>query len=180
MTMTLFGWLQMATLPWMVVLCIKDWRIRRLPNVWVLPMGVVALLIRWMTGGLVAGLFDGLIGGALCGAFLLVPFLAHRAGAGDVKLLFVCGCWLGVGSTMLMLILTSFAGFVLALGFLCCCAASRLGVLHVVRCLFDRHYDRKAGREALQQRPPEAGRVPFAIAIAVGFYGTILLEGGLL
>lgn len=172
--MSLFGWLQLATVPWMAVLCVKDWRTRRLPDVWVLPMAVVALLCRTVLGGWSAGLGDGLLGGLVCGAFLIVPFLAHRAGAGDVKLLFVCGCWVGLGSTLMLLVLTSLAGFGSAVLLLCCSTVSRSALMHRLRSRFGRK------QTAAQAPDPEAGGVPFATAIAVGFYGTVLLEGGLL
>ena len=116
--MSLLGWMLLATLPWMAVLCVKDWRTRRLPNVWVLPMGAVALMVRLASAGWSEGVLPGLTGGALCGLFLLLPFFLRMAGAGDVKLLAVCGCWLGSAWTATFLMLTSLGGFVLAVTFL--------------------------------------------------------------
>lgn len=178
--MSLLGWMLLATLPWMAVLCVKDWRTRRLPNVWVLPMGAVALMVRLASAGWSEGVLPGLTGGALCGLFLLLPFFLRMAGAGDVKLLAVCGCWLGSAWTATFLMLTSLGGFVLAVTFLLCRQGSAARLMHLFRTLTDVRYDRATGRAQLPPRTDESGRIPFSLAIAFGYLGTLGLAGGLI
>lgn len=117
-------------------------------------------------------------GGALCGLFLLLPFFLRMAGAGDVKLLFVCGCWLGNAGVATFLMLTSLGGFALAVTFLLCRRDSAARLRHLLRTLVDVRYDRAAGRARLPARTDEAGRIPFSLAIALGYLGTVALLGG--
>ncbi|MGN0856723.1 MAG: prepilin peptidase [Candidatus Spyradenecus sp.] len=166
----------LVTLPWMALLCLKDWRTQRLPNCWLLPMAALALGVRSVLMGGWAGAVMGCAGGAVCALFLLVPFLRRCAGAGDVKLLFVCGCWLGLEVCADLLMWVSLIGFVLALGFLLARRQTRLRLVHWVRCLCDVRYDRVAGRAALPPLSPEAVRMPFSLAIALGFYATPLFD----
>lgn len=172
------GWMLLSTVPWLAVLCVKDWRTRRLPNAWVLPMGAVALAARLALAGWGGGVLPGLAGGALCGLFLLLPFFLRMAGAGDVKLLFVCGCWLGSAGVATFLMLTSLGGFALAVTFLLFRRGSAARLRHLLRTLVDVRYDRAAGRARLPARTDEAGRIPFSLAIALGYFGTLALLGG--
>ena len=161
--------------PWLAYLCWSDVRERRLPNVWTLGMLVCALIWRLGYGG-VPLLMNGVIGGLLCGAFLLLPFLMRGAGGGDVKMLAAAGAVLGVQRIALMLFATSLAGFVLALVMLICRKADPARLKHYFLCLFWWKYDRAAGRASLPPRDSEKARVPFGVAIAAGTWLMLLYE----
>lgn len=146
---------------------------RRLPNGLTLGGSAAVLLGRWAVGGADSAA-DGLAGGVLAGAFLLVPFLMRAAGGGDVKMLFAAGCCVGLSGVFPMLVVTSLAGFVFGVGMLLFRRADASRVWHILRCLFDWRYDRAAGRRGLPPRDNEAARVPFSIPIAAGLMLTLL------
>jgi prepilin peptidase CpaA len=162
--------------PWLAVLCVKDLKTRRLPNVWTLGGLAVGLLVQLGWGG-VAGLVDGLEAAGVCVLFLLVPFLVRAAGAGDLKMLAACGAFIGMRQVLLLLLSVSFAGFFVAVGMLVTRKVGAARMKHAFRSLFDWRYDRKAGRAALPPREDEGNRVPFGLAIAIGTLATLVMEG---
>ncbi len=151
---------------WLLVLCVQDWRWRRLPN-W-LTLGGAAAGLAWRLGMGKGALLDGVAGGLLCAALLAIPFLLHAAGGGDVKMLFAVGCIFGSGHAMELLLCISLAGLVLAPVMILAGKASGGRLKHWLRCAFDWRYDRAAGRAVLPPRDDERYRVPFGIAIAAG------------
>ncbi|MBQ7208179.1 MAG: prepilin peptidase [Lentisphaeria bacterium] len=161
--------------PWLAYLCWSDVRTRRLPNLGTLGMLGCALIWRLAYGG-VPLFMNGLVGGALCGAFLLLPFLLRGAGGGDVKMIAAAGAVLGVQRIALMLFATSLAGFVLALVMLCCRRADPARLKHYFLCLFWWRYDRAAGRAALPPKDSERARIPFGAAIAAGVWLALFFE----
>lgn len=168
--------LRMALLaPWLVALCVKDVRTRRLPNAWTLGGLAVALVVDFGLEG-VSGLLDGLAAAGVCVLFLLVPFLVRAAGGGDVKMLAACGAFVGMRSVLLLLLATSFAGLFVAIGLVVRKAVGLARVKHALRCLFDWRYDRAAGRASLPSKDDEANRIPFALAIALGTAATLVWE----
>ena len=165
----------LCTAPWLVALCVYDFRERRLPNVLTLSLGAAALVWRLGYGG-VSLFLDGLLGGLIGALFLLVPFLLGGAGAGDVKMLTAAGCCLGLARSALLLFYTSVAGCLMAIVMLVAGRVDASRCKHWLRCLFDWRYDRKAGREKLPPKTDERVRLPFGIAIACGVWLTLLLE----
>lgn len=161
--------------PWLVALCVKDVKTRRLPNALTLGGLAAGLLVQLGWGG-VAGLLDGLLAAGVCVLFLLVPFLVRAAGAGDLKMLAACGAFVGARHVLLLLIAVSFAGFFVAVGMLATRKVGAARIRHAFRTLFDWSYDRKAGRAALPPVEDEGNRVPFGVAIAVGTMATLALE----
>ena len=160
--------------PWLIALCVCDIRRRRLPNVLTLGGAAAALAVLLGAGGM-AALLDGLAAGALCGLFLLLPFILRAAGGGDVKMLFACGIIAGMRHAMAFLLFMSFAGFVLAVVMAVAGRVDMVRLKHWGRCLFDWRYDRRAGRAALPPRESERGRVPFGVAIAAGLVAALLV-----
>ena len=152
---------------WLVALCATDLRCRRLPNALTLGGAAAALALRTATGR-GAALLDGLEGGLICAALLLLPFFVNAAGAGDVKMLFAVGCFFGSRRGLEALFYVSVAGLALALVFLVFGRVDRSRLVHWARCVFDWRYDRKAGRAALPPKSSEKARVPFGLAIAAG------------
>ena len=160
---------------WLTVLCVKDLRTRRLPNIWTLGGLACALVLDAVQGG-VAGLTDGLAAAGVCLLFLLIPFLVRAAGGGDLKMLAACGAFVGMRQVLLLLIAVSFAGFFVALAMLFARKVSAARMRHAFRTLFDWRYDRAAGRAALPPKEDEGNRIPFGLAIAVGTVATVALE----
>ena len=161
--------------PWLAVLCAKDLRTRRLPNVWTLGGLAAGLALQTGWSGL-SGLVDGLSAAGICILFLLIPFLVRAAGAGDLKMLAACGAFVGMKSVLLLLLCVSFAGFFVAVGMLVTRKVGAARLKHAFRTLFDWRYDRKAGRAALPPKEDEGNRIPFGLAIALGTLATLVAE----
>lgn len=157
----------MAVAVWCVVLSWLDCTTRRLPNALTLGGAAAALAFRWAVGG-GASAVDGLTGGCLAGAFLLMPFLVRAAGGGDVKMLMAAGCVSGLRGVLVMLVVVALAGFVAALLMLAFKRVDPARLRHALRSLADWRYDRRAGARALPPRDTERARVPFSIPIAAG------------
>jgi len=79
---------------WCGWLCWYDCRERRLPNWLTLTGAAAALVWRWGYGG-TPWILNGAVGAVVAGLFLLIPFLMHAAGGGDVKMLFGAGAIVG-------------------------------------------------------------------------------------
>ena len=76
-----------AATPWLFVLGRSDWKTRKLPNHLTLGGSAVILVCLLAAGGFPL-LLNGLLGGAVAGGVLFLPFLLRAAGAGDLKFLF--------------------------------------------------------------------------------------------
>ena len=164
-----------AATPWVAVLAWYDWRFRRLPN-W-LTLGGGAAILAWQFGwGGVPYLLNSLLGGAIAGGLLLIPFLIRAAGAGDVKYLCAGGLLVGFPAVLPMLLIASLAGLVLGAAMRISGALDGARVKHLFRCLFDWSYDRAEGRKTLPDREDEKARIPFGAAISVGIWTTLLLR----
>lgn len=165
--MTESAWKLLLAAPWLVALCVSDIRWRLLPNALTLGGAAAGLAALWGAGGL-AVMLDGLAAGALCGLFLLLPFVLRAAGGGDVKMLFACGVVAGMRLMAALLVFMSFAGLALAVVMAVAGRVDLARLKHWGRCVFDWRYDRRAGRAALPPRESERGRIPFGVAIAAG------------
>lgn len=164
-----------ALTPWLLVLCYHDCRWRRLPNVLTYGGALFALAVRYGIGGWVLG-NSGLSGGVVCGLFLLLPFILHAAGGGDVKMLFAVGCAVGLERSAEVILFTSLSGLALMLVMLAAGAADAGRIKHCFRSLFDWRYDRKKAKAALPPKSNEKCRVPFGVAIAFGTWITLAFE----
>lgn len=164
-----------AATPWLAALAWCDWKSRRLPNR--LTLGGAAAILAWHFGwGGVPALLNSLIGGAIAGGLLLIPFLIRAAGAGDVKYIFAGGLLVGFPAVLPMLMLTSLFGLALGIVMQIAGALDGARVKHLFRCLFDWRYDRAEGRRNLPDRENEKVRVPFGVAISAGVWTTLLLR----
>ncbi len=164
---------------WLLVLCVQDWGGRGVRSGG-RGGGAVAGL-AWRLGMEWGAFVDGVVGGLLCAALLIIPFLLHAAGGGDVKMLFAVGCIFGSSLAMELLLCISVAGLLLAPLMILAGKASGGRLKHWFRCVFDWRYDRAAGRAALPPKDNERYRVPFGIAIAAGTWATLgfFVWGGL-
>ena len=162
---------------WLLALCREDLRSRRLPNA--LTLGGAAVALVWHLGaGSWPAFLSGLSGGLLASLLLILPFLLHSAGGGDVKMLFATGAVVGRGGVMGLLLYVSLAGLALALVFLVFGRVDRSRLVHYVRCVFDWRYDRAAGRASLPPKTSEKARVPFGLAIAAGTWLQLFMPLG--
>ncbi|NIA07076.1 MAG: hypothetical protein GWP14_05490 [Actinobacteria bacterium] len=71
-----------------------DWRYRKVPNWLNLALILVGLTVQGIFHGW-SGLGMGLLGMLLGFGLLIIPWLMHAMGAGDVKLMAAIGVWLG-------------------------------------------------------------------------------------
>ncbi len=159
--------------PLLAVLCWHDCKYRRLPNAYTLALAALSVAWRFWRGG-VHGMVDGLLGGLVCVLFLLIPFLARGAGAGDLKMFFGVGIATGLHLCFAELLYVSVTGLVLGLVMLLLGRVDGVRLKHYCRCVFDWRYDRAAGAAVLPPRGDERCRVPFGVAIAVGTVATLL------
>lgn len=92
----------------------SDMRTRRIPN-WLTygSLGTALWFRTYLEGW--HGLGQGLSGILAGGGVFLFFFLLGGMGAGDVKLMAAVGAWVGVWPSVLIMVYTAFAGFVLAI-----------------------------------------------------------------
>lgn len=162
-------------IPWLLALSVSDWRERRLPN-WLVGIGALCALAFHIGWNGMNGLGGILLSGLASSLFLLIPFLLRGAGAGDIKLLFACGLWVGLNDLIPFLFFTSIGGLALGLGMLLKGMLTIARVKHWLHVIFDWHYDIKAGRAALPPRENSQRGVPFGIAISFGCVATIVMR----
>jgi prepilin peptidase CpaA len=143
-----------------------DLKTRRIPNYLTLGtalagLGFQAALHGW--GGLLAG-FQGL---ALGFGLLIIPYLLHGMGAGDVKALAALGAWLGPRLTLGLFVYMGICGGLLILGLLAWQGAlgsqSARAWQYLRKRLFYQDTD-----TAPPASPPPKQRVPYAVALALG------------
>ena len=116
----------------------------------------------------------GFAGGAVAGAFLLLPFLMRGGGGGDVKMLFCAGAIVGWSRVLYLLWYTSLAGLALGVGMLIFRRLDGMRLKHAVRCAIDWRYDRKAGAASLPPKESDSVRVPFSLAITAGLVAALM------
>ncbi|MBA5606950.1 prepilin peptidase [Duganella sp. FT3S] len=162
-----------------------DVRTRRIPNRLVLGGALAGLAFQALLApgaGLFAtpfgalGLLDGLAGLGLGLALLLPMYLLGAMGAGDVKLMAMCGAFLGPRDVLGAALLTMLAGGVLAL--LVALGSGRLAqVLANLRQLLLHALVRAGtgGTTRLDAPPVPTGKLAYAIAIATGTALQLLL-----
>jgi prepilin peptidase CpaA len=170
------------------IACWRDIQTRRIPNTLV----VVGLALGFLfqvaapagsglfnppnAGGL--GLLSALAGGVV-GLMLLMPLYLLRAmGAGDVKLLAMVGVWLGAAGVAWATVFTLLAGGVMSVAIMLATRSSRqvMGNLKAMLAphLSAGHTNRMASGDGLLGSPrATTGRLPYAVAIAVGTAGQI-------
>ena len=76
-----------------------DWRYRKVPNWLNLSLVLAGLTVQGIFYGW-SGLWMGLLGMLLGFGLLIIPWLMHAMGAGDVKLMAAIGVWLGPALTL--------------------------------------------------------------------------------
>jgi prepilin signal peptidase PulO-like enzyme (type II secretory pathway) len=114
---------------------------------------------------------------------LLLPFLVHGAGGGDVKMLFAAGAITGWSGLFAMLWIMALTGITLGVILLLMGRVDGSRLRHYAQCIFNWRYDRKAGAAAIAPKTSEKVRMPFSIPIATGLlvslFATAISAGGL-
>lgn len=164
-----------AATPWLILLAVRDWKTRTLPNALTLGGAAVIAAAQFGFGGLPL-LLNALLGGVVAGGVLLIPFLIRTAGAGDVKYLFAGGLLVGWPAALPMLFLTSVFGVLIGAAMQLSGRLDGARLKHLFRCLFDWRYDRAEGRRKLPDKENERVRVPFGVAISAGIWVTLLVR----
>ena len=146
----------------LAAILVTDLGSRRIPNSLVLLAIGFSLVLRIAMDGPGGGLIAGLAGG-LAGLALFLPFyIAGGMGAGDVKAMTACGCFLGPVLALLAAGLTLIAGAALAIGLvLTRYVALSLPVSH------------RASGALAGFRSAEG--IPYAAAIVLGCMGSLFL-----
>src|SRR5690348_11258812 len=105
---------------WVVVIiacCVAariDLRCRRIPNRLTAPLFLCGIGCSLAALGM-AGVGEGLAGAAVAGAPFFVLWLIGGGGAGDAKMMFAIGAWLGPNDAFAAAIAVALAGGVLSL-----------------------------------------------------------------
>jgi prepilin peptidase CpaA len=124
---------------------------RRIPNQLTALAAIGGLSWGLMAGGF-SGLGQALLGGAAGFGLMLVFYIVGAVGAGDVKALGALGCFLAPWPALMLFVLTTLAG----------------GVLALVRMITDRR----------GFYPVPGQTLPYGLAIAAGAIA-LVLQGGL-
>lgn len=100
---------------WLIILCVIDWRVYLLPDIFIMALSLTAFL--WLALKQEIWQIDWLIGLGIGGGFLSVLWLitrGHGIGLGDVKLLLPLGALLGSKGVIALLWLAFMSGGVVA------------------------------------------------------------------
>ncbi len=158
-----------AIVPAMLVACWSDVRRHRVPN-WlngtIAATGLAAQGIYFGWAGVQAGLMG--LGTGL--GLLIVLWLMHGMGAGDVKFMAALGAWLGPTATFWAVIAGGLAGGVLALGLIVyrrCWfqAATNLGVLLAKVGTVKTAFGEFGSAKSLSR---STGVLPYAVPLSIG------------
>src|SRR5687767_14629109 len=107
---------------WMVVIAgsflavTVDVRCRRIPNKLTLPLWAAGVTVWLITGG-IGGLGDSLGGMAIAGLPFFLLWIISGTGAGDAKMMFAIGAWLGIKYAFVATVAVGVAGGILSLAY---------------------------------------------------------------
>jgi prepilin peptidase CpaA len=144
-----------------------DVRSRRVPNFVTLPAICFGLILHLTLGGWM-GLCTAAAAGLLCGLIFMVFHLAGGMGAGDVKLIAAVGCIAGLSVTGQLLVLTSLAGGVMAIGLALYRHQLKSTILNICTLAIHHKTEGLTPHPDLNISNAHALRLPYALAIAAG------------
>ena len=157
-----------------------DYKEHRIPNWLNAFIGLVGFMAQWWFNGY-EGVLAGLLGMSVGFGLLILPWLMHAMGAGDVKLLMAIGIWLGPGLTFISFCIGAVLGGLIALTMIV--ATGRLGhayinctlILHKVTNkanLFSEYGSAKSFGNTSQLLPYG---VPLTVGTLIAFFGQRLI-----
>lgn len=150
-----------------VIGAVFDVRSRRVPNLLTLPALLFGLLLHFTFGGW-SQVASAASAGLICGLIFLVFHLAGGMGAGDVKLIAAAGCIAGLPHIGLLLILTSLAGGVMAIGLALYRGRLKQTIANVLTLVVHHKTSGLAPHPEFNVGNARTLRLPYALAIAVG------------
>jgi prepilin peptidase CpaA len=139
----------------------------RIPNLLTLPAIAFGLLLHFTLGGW-GQLGASAVAGLICGMIFLVFYLAGGMGAGDVKLITAVGCIAGLPLVVSLLILTSLAGGVMALGLALYRRRMKETLVNMLALAVHHKSEGIAPHPELNIGNAQTLRLPYALAIAAG------------
>lgn len=173
-------WLCQWGLPLAIALvaAVTDLRSRRIPNAITVPACLLGLAWGFWVGGL-PGLADSGAASVMLAAPFVLLFLFAGGGAGDAKLMFALGAWLGVRNGLVVLPTVLVVGGIVAVVI----AATRGQLRQVGQNLKVMMWSWMASTAAGMQRtqlrdvsrPSMAERIPYGLGIFLG----LVVAGGL-
>lgn len=146
---------------------VYDVRSRRVPNFVTLPAIAFGLLLHFTLGGW-RQLGSAASAGLICGLIFLVFHVAGGMGAGDVKLITAAGCIAGLPLIGHLLILTSLAGGVMAIGFALYRRQLRETIMNVGALAIHHKTAGLTPHPEFNVSNARTLRLPYALAIAAG------------
>ncbi|HZR33718.1 MAG TPA: prepilin peptidase [Terriglobales bacterium] len=157
-------YLELSAVVMTAIAAITDLRARRIPN-WLtysgLLLAVSARTAFWGWSGLKTGLAGVVVAGSI---FCLLSFFGAMGG-GDVKLMGAVGAWLGPSNALLTLIVVCITGGFIAFAYLLFGSDKPIAA-NIAR---EGKLDSSASRP-VRANAPNAARVPFGVAIAIGTF----------
>jgi prepilin peptidase CpaA len=151
----------------LIIATASDLRSRRIPNWLVFPLLVSGLIVSGITGGW-HGVEQSALGIFLAAAALGIFYLLGAMGMGDVKLCAAIGAWIGPSQLGLALVMTGFAGGVIAFVWAVCGGFLRESLDGAGDLIFGLRGRGLRPHETLVLSNPAARRMPYAPAIAIG------------
>jgi prepilin peptidase CpaA len=140
---------------------------RRIPNAFTLPAILFGLLLHYSLGGW-RQLGSAAAGGLVCGLIFLLFHLAGGMGGGDVKLITAAGCSAGLSLVGPLLVLTSLAGGVMAIGLALYYRRLKQTLLSMWALMVHHGRAGLAPHAEVNLDSAHALRLPYALAIAAG------------
>ncbi|HEY5493327.1 MAG TPA: prepilin peptidase [Candidatus Anoxymicrobiaceae bacterium] len=146
----------------LVLAVVADLKLRRIPNVVNLAGFAGGICFACARSG-AAGLTASLLGSLLGLSILLVPFLLHMVGGGDVKFLAAAGAIVGYQSLWWSFVLGAFLGGLFALAALLKRHRSLSGAHRALVLLVS-----GAWRIPADAPPSQVVRIPYAVPLSIG------------
>ena len=155
----------------------SDLQTRRIPNALVFGGTLLGMVAQLCVPGTAGGL-SALGGMAACLALMLPMYVLRAMGAGDVKLMVMVGAFLGLPLAASAALAVFLAGGVLALVYALCKGAIGKSLTNMADVVQGAALSLATGeRPSLAiDAAKSAGRVPYALAIAVGTVGFLMLH----
>jgi prepilin peptidase CpaA len=139
----------------------------KIPNAFTLPAMLFALVLHFAFGGW-KQLLAATAGGLSCGMIFLLFYLAGGMGAGDVKLITAAGCSAGISMVVPLLIWTSLAGGVMAVGLALYRRRLKETLLNLWALALHHRTAGLAPHPEFNVSNRQTLRLPYALAIAAG------------
>lgn len=160
----------------------SDYRTNRIPNALVFLGAILGLATNAMLPAAPNSALSAFISsleGLACGLALMLPFYLLRVmGAGDVKLMAMCGSFLGFPATLWAVLATFLAGGALSLAYLAWKGGLRRALVNIFRLLQSALFGLAIGVKPTLAVEAEssAGTLPYGLAIAAGTIGYLILH----